>query len=252
MRFKDKVALVTGGGTGIGRATAARFAQEGAKVVVGEINTETGQETIDQIIGDGGNATFQQCDVSKSAEVDKLVKYTVDAHGRIDALFNNAGIDIMASMLDTTEEQFDRLMSINLKGVFLVAQAVARQMVTQGGGAIINTSSICGLVAMPFAGAYVMAKHGVLGMTQTMALELRDTGIRVNAVCPGYIQTPMIDRALGFYENMGFPTADIFAQMQGRRGNPEEVAGVVAFLASDDASLVNGAAYTVDGGYTAQ
>ena len=252
MRFEGKIALVTGGGTGIGRATAIRFAQEGAKVVVCDVNGETGQETINQITSAGGNATFQQCDVSKSADVEKLVQYTIDTHGQIDALFNNAGIDLMASMLETTEEQFDRLMSINLKGVFLVAQAVAKQMVPKGSGAIINTSSICGLVAMPFAGAYVIAKHGVLGMTQTMALELRDTGIRVNAVCPGYIQTPMIDRALGFYENMGFPTADIVAQMQGRMGNPEEVAGVVAFLASDDASLVNGAAYTVDGGYTAQ
>jgi NAD(P)-dependent dehydrogenase (short-subunit alcohol dehydrogenase family) len=252
MRFKDKIALVTGGGTGIGRATAARFAQEGAKVVVNDINAETGQETIKQISSAGGSATFLQGDTSKSSDVEKLVKSTVDNHGRVDVLFNNAGIDIMAPFLETTEEQWDHLISINLKGVFLVAQAVAKQMATQGGGAIINTSSVCGLIAMPMVSAYVTAKHGVIGMTKTMALELRDAGIRVNAVCPGYIQTPMIDRALGYYESLGFPTADIVVQMQGRMGNPEEVAGLVAFLASDDASLVNGAAYTVDGGYTSQ
>ncbi len=254
MRFQDKVVLITGGATGIGRATAVVFGKEGAKVVVADVNVEEGRETVRMIRDGEGEAEFVRADVSKSADWQRLVNETIERYGRIDVLFNNAGIEgTMAATAEYSEEAFDKVLAVNLKGVWLGMRAVIPEMLKQGKGMIINCASVLGMVGFANAAAYTASKHAILGLTKVAALEYSGQGIRINAVCPGFIKTPMIQRGLGELPNAAQVMEQI-AQLHatGRMGEPEEVTNVVLFLASDEASFITGAAYLVDGGYTAR
>jgi NAD(P)-dependent dehydrogenase (short-subunit alcohol dehydrogenase family) len=246
-----KVALVTGAGSGIGRASALTFAREGAKVIVSDVVVEGGEETVRMIKQAGGEALFVKTDVAKAVEVEALISKAVEAYGRVDCAHNNAGIGgNAASVADDTEENWERILAINLKGVWLCMKYEIPQMLKQGGGTIVNTASDAGLIGVRRGGAYVASKHGVVGLTKTAALEYAKAGIRVNAVCPGPIDTPLLrrmtDRRPRVVEQM------VAAQPGGRLGQPEEIAEAVVWLCSDAASFVTGLPMPVDGGYMAQ
>ena len=248
---EGKVALVTGAGSGIGRATALVFAREGAKVVVSDIVVAGGQETVQQIEAAGGEAIFVKADVSQAADVETLVTQTVETYGRLDCAFNNAGIEGgMKLTIDCTKEEFDRTIAVNLTGVWLCMKYEIQQMLSQGGGAILNTASAAGLVGFPSLPDYVASKHGVVGLTKTAALEYAKSGIRVNAVCPGVIQTPMVER--GAQLSPGFDELALSMEPVGRFGQPAEVGEAVVWLCSDAASFVTGHPMAVDGGLVAQ
>lgn len=248
--LEGKVALVTGGGSGIGRATALVFAREGACVVVADIVVDGGEETVRMVKEKGVDALFVRTDVSKAADVDALVQKTVAQFGRLDCAHNNAGIEgRQAPLVEGTEEDWDRVININLKGVWLCMRAEIPVMLKQGGGAIVNTASVAGLVGFTGISPYTASKHGVAGLTKTAALEYGKQGIRVNAVCPGVIHTPMIDRFTG-----GSPEAlAAFTALEpvGRLGQPEEIAEAVVWLCSDRASFVTGLPMAVDGAFIA-
>ncbi len=249
--LQGKVALVTGGSSGIGRASALIFAREGAKVVVADMNTEGGEETVRQIRAAGGEALFVPADVSKAAEVEALVRRTVEAYGRLDCAHNNAGIEgKMATTVEDTEENWERVLKINLMGVWLCMKYEIPQMLQQGGGAIVNTASDAGLLGVPRMGAYVASKHGVVGLTKSAALEYAKAGIRINAVCPGVIETPMLERVSG--QRPGLVERMVAGEPIGRAGKPEEIAEAAVWLCSDAASFVTGVAMPVDGGIFAQ
>lgn len=193
-KFDGKIALVTGGGSGIGRATALKFSTEGASVVIGNRNEKAGQKTVDLIKQDGGKASFYQTDVTKLENVQNLIKYTVDTYGGLHVAFNNAGVDDPQAMTpDQTEATFDLVMSVNVKSVWYSMKCEIEYMLANGGGAIVNTSSIAGLIGFPGHAPYVASKHAVLGLTKTAALEYAKQGIRINAVCPGAIETALLD-----------------------------------------------------------
>ncbi len=250
-----KVALVTGAGAGIGRQTALTFAAEGAKVVVSDIDVAGGEETVSMIIAKGGDAHFVQADVSKSANVSDLIAQTVAKYGRLDCACNNAGIEgLIAPFVDQTEENFDRTIAINLKGTFMCLKAEIAQMVTQGGGSIVNLASIAGLIGFPGLAAYVASKHGVNGLTKNAALEYAKQGVRVNSVCPGGIDTRMLD-SLAEQSTDGKMTSHEMMDglhPMGRIGTADEVANLIVWLCSDKASFMTGANVPVDGGYVAQ
>jgi NAD(P)-dependent dehydrogenase (short-subunit alcohol dehydrogenase family) len=252
-RVEGKVALVTGGASGIGRATALTFAREGAKLIIADMNDEGGQQTAHMIIEKGGEATFVKTDVSKAVEVQALISKAVETYGRLDCAHNNAGIAgrIRAPLHECPEDVWDQVLAINLKGVWLCMKHEILQMLHQGSGAIVNTASIMGLVgSWSGTSAYNASKHGVVGLTKTASLEYARAGLRVNAVCPGYIRTPLIDQALLSRPAM---EAQIIARHPvGRMGKPEEIAEAVVWLCSDAASFVTGHTMTVDGGYVAQ
>ncbi len=249
--LEGKAALVTGASSGIGRATALVFAREGAKVVVADVVVAGGEETVRLIKTVGGEAIFIKADVSKAAEVEAMVNTAVAAYGRLDCAHNNAGIEgAMSTTADYTEEDWDRVISINLKGVWLCMKSEIAQMLKQGGGAVVNTASGAGLVGLANMSAYVASKHGVVGLTKTAALEYAKAGIRVNAVCPGVIQTPMVARVTGRQPQLA--EALVAAEPVGRVGQPEEIAEAVVWLCSEAASFVTGHAMAVDGGYVAQ
>lgn len=246
--FENQVALVTGGSFGIGQATATAFARQGAKVVVADWIEN--QETLDRIKALGGEALFVKCDVSKNEEVKALVEQTVAAFGRLDFAYNNAGIEgVMAPTHECIEENWDKTIDVNVKGIWLCMKYEIPQMLRQGKGAIVNCASIAGLVGYPGLPAYVVSKHGIVGLTKTAALENAKLGIRVNAVCPGAIKTAMIDRITGKEKEVEKQFED--AEPVGRMGRPEEVAEAVTWLCSDAASFVTGHALAVDGGWTA-
>lgn len=249
--LEGKIALVTGAGSGIGRESALAFAASRARVMVSDVVVESGEETVAQIKAAGGEATFMRADVSQRADVEALVRQTVESYGRLDCAHNNAGIEgDLAPTCDCTEANWDRTIAVNLKGVWLCMKYEIPQMVQQGGGVIVNTSSVAGLVGFLNLPAYVATKHGVAGLTRTAALEYADQGIRVNAVCPGVINTPMIDRIVaGDAEAEAQFTA---LEPVGRMGSPAEVAQAVVWLCSDSASFVTGIAMPVDGGFVAQ
>ena len=250
-RLAGKVALVTGGASGIGRATALTFAREGAKVAVADVATGGGEETVRLIADAGGEAIFRVCDVASVAQVETLIGEVVAAYGRLDCAFNNAGIQGATSRTaDHTEADWDQVMAINLKGVWLCMKYEIRQMLQQGGGAIVNTASAAGLVGSHGMPAYSAAKHGVVGLTRTAALEYARHGIRVNAVCPGVIQTPMVAELIA--RHPGIEGRLIGAEPMGRAGQPEEIAEAVVWLCSDAASFVTGLPMAVDGGLTAR
>jgi NAD(P)-dependent dehydrogenase (short-subunit alcohol dehydrogenase family) len=250
--LEAKVALVTGAGSGIGRAAALAIAREGAQVLVADVVEAAGQETVDLINQAGGRASFARCDVARATEAEALVAAAVEAFGRLDCAFNNAGVaGKIARTADDTEENFDFIMSVNLRGVWLCMKYELLQMLKQGhGGAIVNTASAAGLVGSHGMPAYTASKHGVVGLTKTAALEYARGGIRVNAVCPGVIDTPMVGGMVTTRPRL----KDILvaAEPVARMGMPGEIGEAVAWLLSDYASFVTGCALPVDGGMTAQ
>lgn len=249
--LEGKVALVTGGGSGIGRASAMTFAREGARVVVADVAVEGGEETVRIIQDAGGEGIFVRADVSKAGEVEALINSAVETYSRLDCAHNNAGIEQVAVRThEYPEEVWDRLISINLKGVWLCMKYEIAQMLKQGGGAIVNTSSVAGLVGFRGISAYVASKHGVVGLTKTASLEYAEAGIRINAVCPGFIRTPLLERFIN--HNLELEAQLVQLEPVGRIGTPEEVAEAVVWLCSGAASFVTGHAMTVDGGYVAQ
>jgi NAD(P)-dependent dehydrogenase (short-subunit alcohol dehydrogenase family) len=247
--FKNKVAIITGGSYGIGRATAIAFSRKGAKVVIAD--WVENQETLNQIKSTGAEAIFIKCDVSKAEDVSMMVKKTMDRFGRLDHAFNNAGIEgLRGSTIDCTEENWDKTIAINLKGVWLCMKYQLPELLKQGKGSIVNCASIAGMIGYQDLPAYVASKHGIVGLTKTAALEFAKSGIRINAVCPGVIKTPMIDRLTGNKKE----AEDQYASMEpiGRLGRPEEIANAVVWLCSDEASFITGHAMAVDGGWLAQ
>lgn len=243
MRLKDKVCIVTGAGRGIGKEIAVTFASEGAKVVVAELDEQSGQATAAEIHDKGWESTFVKVDVTDRDSVKAMVDVAVEKYGRIDVLVNNAGITADALLVKMTEEQWDKVIAVNLKGVFNCTQAVAPKMVEQGSGCIITISSVVGLYGNVGQTNYSATKAGVIGMTKTWAKELGRKGIRANAVAPGFIITEMTAK-------MPQKILDMMKEKTplGRLGLPKDVANAVLFLASDEASFVNGAVLSVDGG----
>jgi NAD(P)-dependent dehydrogenase (short-subunit alcohol dehydrogenase family) len=249
--FAGKVVLITGAGSGIGRATALAFAEAGAAVVVADIAAGAGAETVARIEAADGRARFEPVDVTQPESVQGMVERTVAAYGRLDCAFNNAGIEIEnAPTADCPEDVFDRTMDINVKGVWLCMKYQIRQMLAQGGGAIVNTASVAGLKAAPTFPAYAASKHAVVGLTKTAAVEYARAGIRINAVCPGVINTPMMASALALDPKRKKITEAMHPI--GRVGEPGEVAQAVLWLCSDAASFIVGEMLQVDGGFVAR
>ena len=254
-RVENKIALVTGGGSGLGRATVQALASEGAKVLVADLNLESAHETVTMVAETGGEASAFAMDVTVAAQVEAMVQMTVERYGRLDCAFNNAGIEgRVAPTAEYDEDVFDSVMAVNVKGVFLGLRHVLPVMLEQGSGTVVNSASIAGLVGAPGMPAYVASKHAVIGLTKVAAGEVSGAGVRVNAVCPGPIETRMIQGLAeqinpkdpetvhkGYHSNIPL----------GRYGQADEVANVVLFLCSELASNVTGAQYVVDGGRTA-
>jgi 3-hydroxybutyrate dehydrogenase len=248
-----KVALVTGGASGIGRATALTFAREGAKLIIADMNEEGGQQTVHMITEQGGEATFVCVDVSQASEVEAMISKTVQTYGRLDCAHNNAGVTQRAypTTAEFPEDDWHRVLAINLTGVWLCMKYEIPQMLMQGSGAIVNTASVAGLVGLAGRSAYVASKHGVVGITRTAALEYAPQGIRVNCVCPGYIRTPMVAYVLQ-KEGVQLEKQMVAREPIGRLGTPEEIAETVVWLCSDAASFITGHTMTVDGGFVVQ
>ena len=249
-RFEGKVAIITGANSGIGQASALAFAREGARVVLAARRVQQGEETVRLIKQNGGDANFIKTDVSNSAEVEALMRATVEMYGRMDFALNNAGTAGNLPIAEMSEEEWDSVIGTNLKGVWLCLKHEIALMARQGGGAIVNMSSVLGLLGTSLgASAYVASKHAIIGLTKATALEYASQGIRVNAVCPGYIKTALIE---GATSNPDVNDQLIAAHPIGRLGNPPEVAEAVIWLCSDAASFVTGHSMVVDGGYSAQ
>jgi len=242
--LNDKVAIITGGANGLGKATAIKFSEHGAKVVIVDINEEAGEQVVSELKGNGGVASFVKTDISKSVEVQKMVNGVVADFGGVDILINNAGILADAQLIKMTEEQWDKVIGINLKGVFLVGQATAKAMKEkEKGGVIVNTSSVVGLYGNFGQSNYVASKAGVIGMTKTWARELGKAGIRVNAVAPGFMKTEILD-------SMPQKVIDFMVEktLLKRIGEPEDIANAFLYLSSDMGKYVTGTTLSVDGG----
>jgi NAD(P)-dependent dehydrogenase (short-subunit alcohol dehydrogenase family) len=250
LELEGKVGLVTGGTSGIGRDTAVLFAKAGAKVIVAGRREVEGEETVELVRAAGGDGLFVKTDVSKALEVEALIQKTTEKFGRLDVAFNNAGIEgVLSPIIRQSEEDWDRTITINLKGVWLCLKYEIRQMLKQGGpGAIVNMASVLGLVGSIGAAAYSASKHGVIGLTQTAALENAKSGIRINAVCPGFIETPMADR---IFRAPGAHKYIVGCHPIGRLGQPMEIAEAVVWMCSDRASFMTGQSLVLDGGFLA-
>lgn len=251
-KLDGKVAIITGAASGIGRASARLFAQEGARLVLADIDPQ-GEAVAEEINGAGGKAIFVKTDVSDAAQVQGLIGAAVDAYGRLDIMFNNAGIEgEQRFTADCSVENWDRVLAVNLKGVFLGMKYAIAEMLKAGGGVIVNTASTAGLTGYPSLPAYSASKGGVIQLTKTAALEYARNGIRVNCICPGGILTPLVERFTA-----GLPQEQVQKMVEmahpiGRFGAPEEVAKLALYLASDDSSFCTGAPFIIDGGMTAQ
>ena len=250
-KLDGKVAIITGAGSGIGRATALLFAQEGAKVIVADIVDKQGKEAAETIKKNGGEAVFVHTDVSKTEDVKNVIKEAVTRYGRLNIMYNNAGIE--GQMKDTAnypEDIFDRIISVNLKGVWLGIKYAIPEMLKAGGGSIISTASIAGLVGFPGLVGYCASKGGIIQITKTAALEYAKQNIRINCIAPGVIATPMVERLVQSVPGMqeGLTASEPI----GRTGKPEEIAKAALYLASDDSTFVTGTTLVVDGGFVAQ
>jgi NAD(P)-dependent dehydrogenase (short-subunit alcohol dehydrogenase family) len=254
-RLEGKVALITGAGSGIGRAAAELFAAEGAAVAVVDLLAEAAEETVGKITADGGRALALAANVAVAAEVESAVARAVGELGRLDVLYNNAGVNSSGSVADATEDDWDRCFAVNAKGTFLCSRAAVPHLEAAGGGAIVNQGSVAGLVAVPNFAAYCAAKGAVVSLTRSMAIDLAGRRIRVNAICPGTVFTPLMEpmlRARGEGDLEAGLAKTVVKYPIGRLGTPEEIARVALFLAGDDASFLTGSIVTADGGMTAQ
>lgn len=243
--LENRVAVVTGGGSGIGRAAALSMAVQGAGVAVADTDARGAEQTVDMIRRSGGRAEFFHCDVTSEAGVADMIGGVVDSLGGLDCAFNNAGVGGAASTIDCTEDEWNMVLGVNLKGVWLCMKHELRHMAAQGRGAIVNMSSVAGLVGTVNRPAYTASKHGVLGLTKVAALEHAEAGIRVNAVCPGSVKTPLIETML---TNADYRRTVLERHPMNRLAMPEEIAEAVVWLCSDQASFITGAALPVDGG----
>jgi NAD(P)-dependent dehydrogenase (short-subunit alcohol dehydrogenase family) len=249
--FQNSVAFITGASTGIGRATALAFGRSNTQVAVVDVNEDAGLQTVETIKASGGKAQFVECDVSRDDEVQNAIEKTVKVFGRLDFAFNNAGIEgRQAFTPECSVENWNQVIDINLKGVWLCMKHQINQMLKQGHGSIVNCSSIAGLIGFPGIPAYVASKHGVIGLTKTAALEYAKQNIRVNAICPGVIQTPMIERFVHGEAQVRKQLVE--GEPIGRVGEPEEIAAAALWLCSDGSSFITGHSLAVDGGWVAQ
>ncbi len=250
LNFKDKVCLVTGASTGIGRETALQFAACGAKVAISDINLDRAHETQTALKLNGADCLLISCDVSKPQEIKNLIETVMQKYGRLDCAVNNAGVEgAMAPLLDSSLENWEKVIDTNLRSVWLCMKYEIPEMIKSGGGTIVNISSIAGLIGFPGLSAYVASKHGIIGLTKTAALEYASQNIRVNAVCPGPIMTPMLERLM---ETEGLKEQLTKSVPQGRIGRPQEVAKSIVYLCSDFSTYVTGQSLAVDGGWVAQ
>tara|TARA_B100001167_G_C16696477_1_gene269550 strand:+ start:76 stop:825 length:750 start_codon:yes stop_codon:yes gene_type:complete len=248
MRISDKVAIITGAASGIGRATAILFAKEGGKVVVADKNEVGGNETVDLIRSDGGQAIFDYVNVTSATDIQGMVKTTINTYGKLNILVNNAGIAIRLPVVDLSEEDWDRNIDVNLKSIYLSSKYAIPRMIENGGGSIVNIASIYGIVGGRIRAAYAASKGGVVNLTRSMALDYALHKIRVNCVCPGFVNTPLLKNILKDKEEYQ-ALADLHPM--GRLGDMLEIALGVLYLASDESSFVTGIALPIDGGYTA-
>lgn len=248
MRLKGKVAIVTGGGSGIGEATALTFAKEGARLTVADVVDSAGNNTVEQIRASGGDGIYVHADVTSASEIQSVVRETIDNYGRLDVLFNNAGIAMRLGVAELPEEDWDRCIAINLKGAYLGSKYAIPAMIANGGGSIINTASIYGIVGGLNRAAYVASKGGIVNLTRGMALDYANNNIRVNCICPGFTDTPLIKN---FVETPTKYKALVDQHPMGRLAKPLDVAYGALYLASDESAFVTGIALPIDGGYTA-